>query len=50
VTSSVSSRRPRDVFCFFDNDVKVRAPFDAYALAQRLGGATGAEPGHAEGE
>jgi uncharacterized protein YecE (DUF72 family) len=26
----------RDVFVYFDNDVKVRAPFDAMALAQRL--------------
>ncbi len=28
----------RDVFAYFDNDVKVRAPFDAMALAARLGG------------
>ncbi len=27
----------RDVFVYFDNDVKVRAPYDAIALAQRLG-------------
>ena len=27
----------RDVFVYFDNDVKVRAPFDAMALANRLG-------------
>jgi uncharacterized protein YecE (DUF72 family) len=27
----------RDVFVYFDNDVKVRAPFDAMALARRLG-------------
>jgi uncharacterized protein YecE (DUF72 family) len=26
----------RDVFVYFDNDVKVRAPYDAMALAQRL--------------
>ncbi|MBA2507838.1 MAG: DUF72 domain-containing protein [Nocardioidaceae bacterium] len=26
-----------DVFCYFDNDVKVRAPFDAMALMERLG-------------
>jgi uncharacterized protein YecE (DUF72 family) len=30
-------RRLRDVFVYFDNDVKVRAPFDAIALARRLG-------------
>ncbi|WP_163270822.1 DUF72 domain-containing protein [Chelativorans alearense] len=29
--------RGRDVFVYFDNDVKVRAPFDAEALAARLG-------------
>ena len=27
----------RDVFVYFDNDVKVRAPFDAIALASRVG-------------
>jgi uncharacterized protein YecE (DUF72 family) len=27
----------RDVFVYFDNEVKVRAPFDAMALAERLG-------------
>jgi uncharacterized protein YecE (DUF72 family) len=27
----------RDVFVYFDNDTKVRAPFDAISLAQRLG-------------
>jgi uncharacterized protein YecE (DUF72 family) len=29
-----------DVWVYFDNDVKVRAPFDAMALAERLGIAT----------
>ncbi len=29
-------RRPRDVFVYFDNDIKVRAPFDAMSLARRL--------------
>jgi uncharacterized protein YecE (DUF72 family) len=29
-------RRRRDVYVYFDNDVKVRAPFDAIALAERL--------------
>lgn len=28
---------PRDVYVYFDNDMKVRAPFDATALADRLG-------------
>jgi hypothetical protein len=27
----------RDVFVYFDNDVKVRAPFDALNLAARFG-------------
>jgi uncharacterized protein YecE (DUF72 family) len=27
----------RDVFVYFDNDVKVRAPFDAIGLAERVG-------------
>lgn len=34
--------RGRDVFVYFDNDVKVRAPFDAMKLAHRLG--RGARP------
>jgi uncharacterized protein YecE (DUF72 family) len=29
--------KTRDVFVYFDNDVKVRAPFDAMNLARRLG-------------
>jgi uncharacterized protein YecE (DUF72 family) len=32
------ARKPRDVYCFFDNtDVKLRAPFDAQSLARKLG-------------
>ncbi len=32
------TRAPRDVFCFFDNtDVKLRAPFDAQTLLDKLG-------------
>lgn len=31
----------RDVFCYFDNDVKVHAPYDAAGLAARLGLPTG---------
>jgi uncharacterized protein YecE (DUF72 family) len=30
-------RRSRDVYCYFDNDAKVRAPFDAQRLACKLG-------------
>ncbi len=38
----VSSKAPpkrasREVFCYFDNDVKVRAPFDARRLIEKLG-------------
>ena len=31
-----AERRRRDVFVFFDNDAKVRAPHDAMALMRRL--------------
>jgi uncharacterized protein YecE (DUF72 family) len=31
------ARKGRDVYVYFDNDVKVRAPADARALAERLG-------------
>ncbi|MDH6169891.1 uncharacterized protein YecE (DUF72 family) [Variovorax boronicumulans] len=34
-------RGARDVFCYFDNDSKVHAPYDAANLAARLGVATG---------
>lgn len=30
-------RASRDVFCYFDNDIKVRAPFDARRLIDKLG-------------
>lgn len=29
-------RKHRDVFCYFDNDIKVKAPFDARKLLRRL--------------
>jgi uncharacterized protein YecE (DUF72 family) len=29
--------RPRDVYVYFDNDIKVRAPFDAKALMEKVG-------------
>ena len=31
------ARKSRDVFCYFDNDIKVRAPFDARSLIDKLG-------------
>lgn len=34
--SGKAPRRKRDVFVYFDNDVKVRAPFDARALRERV--------------
>ena len=30
-------KKKRDVYVYFDNDAKVRAPFDARSLATRLG-------------
>lgn len=38
VIASAVPRRPRDVYCYFDNDIKVCAPFDARALERRVGG------------
>jgi uncharacterized protein YecE (DUF72 family) len=32
-----AKRSTRDVYCYFDNDAKVRAPVDALALMRRLG-------------
>jgi uncharacterized protein YecE (DUF72 family) len=40
----LSRRKGRDVYCYFDNDVKVHAPYDAAYLAARLGVATGLGP------
>ena len=31
------ARRSRDVYCYFDNDMKVKAPFDARRLIRKLG-------------
>lgn len=30
-------RASRDIYCYFDNDVKVRAPFDARQLIEKIG-------------
>lgn len=35
--SKPRTRKSRDVFCYFDNDIKVKAPFDARKLLRRLG-------------
>lgn len=37
-------RKARDVFCYFDNDIKVKAPFDARKLLKRLGLEKGLSP------
>lgn len=36
VLPASEARLPRDVFVYFDNDAKVRAPFDALGLRQRV--------------
>ncbi|HYH41501.1 MAG TPA: DUF72 domain-containing protein, partial [Burkholderiales bacterium] len=36
-TRPAASKRARDVYCYFDNDVKVRAPVDAHNLMRKLG-------------
>lgn len=38
-----SSSAERDVYCYFDNDIKVRAPYDARQLLEKLGRAEGLE-------
>lgn len=35
-TRAPRARRARDVYCYFDNDAKVHAPFDAAGLRRRL--------------
>lgn len=37
--------RTRDVYCYFDNDAKVKAPFDAASLAHKLGLSPAGVPG-----
>jgi uncharacterized protein YecE (DUF72 family) len=34
--TAAPKRASRDVFCYFDNDLKVRAPFDARRLPEKL--------------
>ena len=38
ISAKLPARKPRDVFVYFDNDVKVRAPFDAINLRLLLAG------------
>lgn len=35
-TAKPAARHSRDVYCYFDNDIKVKAPFDARKLLRRL--------------
>jgi uncharacterized protein YecE (DUF72 family) len=44
-------RRSHDIYCYFDNDVKVRAPYDARRLIDMLGLGAGLEtaPGELKG-
>lgn len=46
-----AARKSRDIYCYFDNDLKVRAPYDARRLLGRLGLEKGlqTEPGVAPG-
>jgi uncharacterized protein YecE (DUF72 family) len=43
-TRAAPRRARRDVYCYFDNDAKVHAPYDAANLARRLGVTTGLGP------
>ena len=36
-TKPAPKRASRDIYCYFDNDIKVHAPFDARKLIVRLG-------------
>jgi len=40
-TTAPRKRARRDVFCYFDNDVKVHAPFDAMRLAEQVRSSAG---------
>lgn len=48
---SAPKRKSRDVYCYFDNDIKVRAPYDARKLLERFGLADDLEvaPGDLQG-
>lgn len=35
-TGKAAKRKSRDIFCYFDNDIKVRAPYDARQLLERF--------------
>jgi uncharacterized protein YecE (DUF72 family) len=48
LSAAAKKCKARDVYVFFDNDVKVRAPFDAMALYARLTGGTVEQRGPAK--
>lgn len=37
ISSHAMPKRSRDIYCYFDNDIKVKAPFDARRLLEKLG-------------
>lgn len=41
---TMAPQAARDVYCYFDNDIKVKAPFDAKRLIEKLGLAEGLVP------
>lgn len=43
-TEDAPAASDRDVYCYFDNDIKVRAPFDARRLIEKLGVGAGLAP------
>ncbi|WP_341523372.1 DUF72 domain-containing protein [Pseudomonas sp. G.S.17] len=51
VAKAVPKRKSRDIFCYFDNDIKVRAPYDARQLLERFDLTQGLEvaPGDMQG-
>ena len=38
ISANKPEKKPRDVYCYFDNDVKVRAPRDAATLDAMVNG------------
>ena len=44
IADSSKTVRSRDVYCYFDNDIKVKAPFDARNLIDKLGLGAGLTP------
>ncbi|MDG6402987.1 DUF72 domain-containing protein, partial [Pseudomonas quasicaspiana] len=51
ITGKGLKRKSRDIYCYFDNDLKVRAPYDARQLLERFDLAKGLDvaPGDLQG-